>query len=184
MSTAIQLLTADDLWNMPDHGGHVELVRGELRAMSPAGYDHGALTLLLAARLFNHVHANRLGDVVATETGFIIARNPDTVRAPDIAFVSGDRIPASGRPVKFWEGAPDLAVETMSPGDTVLDVDEKVREWLEAGTRLVWVLNPRQQTVTVYRPDNTARILGIAEALVGEGVVPGFAIRVGELFAG
>lgn len=183
MSTATQLLTADDLWNMPDHGGHVELVRGELRTMSPAGYDHGAVTLLLAARLFNHIHANRLGDVLAAETGFVIARDPDTVRAPDIAFVRRDRIPAEGRPIKFWDGAPDLAVETMSPSDTVFELDEKVREWFEAGTRLVWVLNPRR-TVTVYRPDNTARILGLSDALDGEDVVPGFAIRVAELFAG
>lgn len=183
MSTATQLLTADDLWNMPDHGGHVELVRGELRTMSPAGYNHGAVTVLLTARLFNHIYANRLGDVLAAETGFIIARDPDTVRAPDIAFVRRDRIPASGRPIMFWDGAPDLAVETMSPSDTVFDLDEKVREWLEAGTRLVWVLNPRQQTVTVYRPDNTAQILGAADMLSGEGVIPGFAIAVADLFA-
>lgn len=184
MSTATQLLTADDLWNMPDHGGHAELVRGELRPLSPAGYNHGAVTVLLTARLFNHIHAHRLGDVLAAETGFIIARDPDTVRAPDIAFVRRQRIPPEGRPIKFWDGAPDLAVETMSPSDTVFELDEKVREWLETGTRLVWVVNPKQRTVTVYRPDNSAQILTTADTLSGEDVVPGFEIPIAELFTG
>jgi Uma2 family endonuclease len=84
--------------------------------------------------------------------------------------------------LKFWVGPPDLAVETMSPSDTVFEVDEKVQEWLTAGTRLVWVLNPRQKTVTVYRPDNTAQILGGGDTLDGADVVPGFTIAVAELF--
>lgn len=183
MSTATQLLTADDLWNMSDHGGHVELVKGELRPMSPAGFGHGSVSMNLSAPLHQFVRARKLGIVVAAETGFIIARDPDTVRAPDAAFVGTDRIPASGVPLKFWVGPPDLAIETMSPSDTVYDVDEKVREWLAAGTRLVWVLNPRQQTVTTYRPDNTARILGVGDTLDGGDVVPGFQIPVAELFA-
>jgi Uma2 family endonuclease len=183
MSTVTRLLTADDLWNMPDHGGHAELVKGELRPTSPARYGHGKITMRLANRLFNHVESNKLGDVVAAETGFIIGRDPDTVRAPDIAFVSCERTPNSGRQVKFWIGPPDLVVETMSPSDTVFDVDEKVQEWLAAGARLVWVVNPRQQIVTVYRPGNTAQILSVGSTLDGEDVVPGFRIAVSELFA-
>ncbi len=183
MSTVTQLLTADDLWNMPDHGGHVELIRGELRVLRSAEYDHGRITGRLAARLFNHVDANRLGDVLAAGTGFVIARDPDTVRAPDIAFVRRDRIPAEGRPIKFWDGAPDLAVETMSPSDTVFELDEKFREWLDAGTRLVWVVNPKQRTVTVYRPDHTARILSSGDTLTGADVIPGFTLAIAELFA-
>lgn len=183
MNTATQLLTADDLWNMPDHGGHFELVRGELRPMSPAGYSHGTVTLRLAARIFNHVDAKGLGDVTAAETGFIIGRDPDTVRAPDIAFLKKDRIPVTGRPAKFFVGPPDLAVETMSPGDTVYEVDQKVREWLAAGTQLVWIINPKQQTVTVHRPDNSAKVLSSGDPLDGEDVVPGFQIPVADLFA-
>ena len=183
MSTITQLLTADDLWNMPDHGGHHELVRGELRPLSPAGFGHGSVSMNLSAPLHQFVRARKLGIVVAAETGFIISRDPDTVRAPDAAFVRQERIPASGVPAKFWIGPPDLAVETMSPNDTVFEVDEKVREWLAAGTRLVWILNPRQQTVTVYLPDSTAKILAAGDVLSGADVVPGFVIAVAELFA-
>jgi Uma2 family endonuclease len=92
MSTATQLLTADDLWNMPDHGGHAELVRGELRAMLRAGFGRGCVSMNLSGPLHQFVHARKLGIVVAAETGFIITRNPDTVRAPDAAFVRQERI--------------------------------------------------------------------------------------------
>jgi Uma2 family endonuclease len=182
MSTGTQLLTAEDLWQMPDHGGHHELVRGELRPISPAGFDHGSVSMNLSGPLHQFVRSRKLGIVVTAETGFILARDPDTVRAPDAAFVRQDRIPESGRPSKFWIGPPDLAVETMSPDDTVFDVDEKVREWVAAGARLVWVINPRHQTVTIYRPDNTAKILGVTDTLDGMDVVPGFQIAVAELF--
>ena len=182
MSTATQLLTAEDLWNMPDHGGRVELVKGELRPMSPTGYDHGIITARLTARLVDYVDAHDLGGVTAAESGYIVIQNPDTVRAPDIGFVRKERIPKTGRPLKYWIGPPDLAVETMSHSDTVFDVDEKVREWLVAGTRLVWVLNPRQQTVSVFRPDNTARILTIDDTLDGEDVLAGFQLALAQLF--
>ncbi len=182
MQNATQLLTADDLWNMPDHGGHSELVRGELRPMSPAGFGQGSVTMNLSGPLHQFVRAGSLGIVVAAETGFVIARDPDTVRAPDVAFVRQEKIPPSGVPQKFWMGAPDLAVETMSPGDTVYEVDEKVQEWLAAGTKEVWVINPGQRTVTVYRPDNTATRLKSGDHLDGGDVIPGFQIPVAEIF--
>ncbi|MGE5192503.1 MAG: Uma2 family endonuclease [Deltaproteobacteria bacterium] len=183
MSTATRLLTADDLWKTPDHGGRCELVKGELRPMSPADSGHGAFSMNLAAPLHQFVRAKKLGIVMAAETGFIIERDPDTVRAPDAAFIRHDRVAAAGVSVKFWVGAPDLAVETMSPTDTVYEVDQKVQEWLAAGTRLVWVINPQQQTVTVYGPDHTATILGVADTLDGADVVPGFQISVAEIFS-
>lgn len=182
MSTVTQLYTAEDLWNMPDNGGHCELVRGELRPMAPANFDHGGVTMNLAIPLGHYIKLHTLGTIVAAETGFIIARKPDTVRAPDIGFVRKERIPPSGRPKKFFDGAPDLAVETLSPYDTMEEVEEKVHDWLAAGTRLVWVVNPRQRTVTVYRPDKTARILAADESLEGDDVVAGFSIDVAEIF--
>ena len=127
MSTATQLLTADDLWNLPDHGGRAELVQGELRAMSPAGFGHGSISMNLSGPLHQFVHARRLGIVVAAETGFMIARDSDTVRAPDAAFVRQERIPESETPTKFWVGPPDLAVETMSPSDIVFGSMKKSR---------------------------------------------------------
>lgn len=182
MGATTQLLTAEDLWNLPDRSGHCELVKGELREIAPAGFDHGSVTGRLTIRLGQHVLDNRLGEVLAAETGFVVARDPDLVRAPDIAFVSRDRIPKGSRPTSFWSGAPDLAVETMSPSDTVLDVDEKVQEWLVAGMRLVWVLNPRQCSVKIFRSNSSVQMLKGNEMLDGEDVVPGFRISVAEIF--
>ena len=182
MSIATQLLTADNLWNMPDHGGHAELVRGELRLMSPAGPDHGFVSMNLSAPLHQDVRRQKLGIVVAAETGFIISRDPDTVRAPDGAFIRKDRIPQAGIPQKFWVGAPDLAIETTSPNDTHREIGEKVQDWLTAGTRLVWVVSPLQKTVIVHRPDWIAQSLHVGDTLDGGNVVPGFQIQVAEIF--
>jgi Uma2 family endonuclease len=175
-------MTAAELARLPSNGLRHELVRGELRTMAPAGGEHGAIGLNLAGPLHAHVKANQLGVVLAAETGFQITSDPDTVRAPDIAFVGRDRIPATGIPKSYWPGAPDLAVEVVSPSDTVYEVDDKVLDWLEAGTRLIWVVNPKQRTVTVYRSLTDVTILREADHLDGEGVVPGFRIPVREIF--
>lgn len=183
MNTAAQLLTADDLWNMPDHGGHHELVRGELRPMSPAGYGHGRVTMRLAARLEMFVEEHSLGDVLGSETGFVISRNPDTVLAPDIAFVRQERVSASDEVMEFWPGTPDLAVETISRWDRIFEVDEKVEQWLGAGTKLVWVVDPKKKTIAVHRIGRDARILTTNDMLDGEDVVPGFHIPVSVVFS-
>jgi Uma2 family endonuclease len=183
MSTATQLLTADDLWNMPDHGGHRELVKGELRDMAPAGFEHGAVGINLATALASFGRAYDLGVVVAAETGFVLSRDPDTVRAPDLGFVKKSRIPADGPMVKYWPGAPDLAVEVISPWDKNYEVDEKVEDFLTAGTSLVWVVNPRRKCITVYRPGAKEQILTVADTLDGFDVVPGFRCPVKDIFA-
>ncbi|HEX2972346.1 MAG TPA: Uma2 family endonuclease, partial [Tepidisphaeraceae bacterium] len=120
MTTAQRLMTAEDLWNLPDHGGHRELVRGELREMAPAGSQHGAVIINLAAPLAQFVKANHLGIVFAAETGFIIARQPDTVRGPDIAFVAKERIPASGLPRNFFP-ARSISKWNWNPNSRVLN---------------------------------------------------------------
>lgn len=183
MSTATQLLTADDLWNMPDHGGHRELVKGELRDMSPTGFGHGAIANNLTVALGSFVREHDLGIVVAAETGFILTRDPDTVRAPDLAFVKKSRIPVGDLTVKYWAGAPDLAAEVISPWDKNFEVDEKVEDWLAAGTLLVWIVNPRRKRVTVYRPGVAEQILTEADTLDGLDVVPGFRCPVKDIFA-
>jgi Putative restriction endonuclease len=119
MEQMTKLVTADDLWNMPDHGGRNELVNGELRPMSPAGGEHGAVIMYIAVPMANHAEEHDQGIVLASETGFILRRSPDTVRAADAAFVRKDRIPAGGIPVQFIPFAPNLAVEVMSPWDTM-----------------------------------------------------------------
>lgn len=182
LSTAIQLITADQFLHWPKDGLRHELVKGEVRTMPPCGGEHGAVEMNLAASLAQHVRSNRLGVVFGGETGFLLARDPDTVRAPDIAFVRQERVPATGIPRTFWPGPPDLAVEVMSPGDTVFEVEEKVHEWLAAGTAMVWVVNPRRRTVTIYRSPTSATILTANDILDGQDVVPGFNCRVTEVF--
>jgi Uma2 family endonuclease len=182
VSTATRVMTAAELEQLPGNGMRHELVRGELRTMPPAGGEHGAVVVNLTGPLSLHVRRNQLGVVLGAETGFLIATNPDTVRAPDIGFVRRERIPASGIPRSFWPGPPDLAVEIVSPGDTVYEVDDKVLDWLEAGTSVVWVVNPRRRTVIVHRSLTDIQFLTEKDELDGDPVVAGFRCRVREIF--
>jgi len=182
-TTETRLVTADELLMMPDDGFRYELVKGELRQMSPAGHDHGRIVMELAVPLGQYVKSKKLGKIYAAETGFLIQTDPDTVRALDIAFLRQERVAEVGRSKGYWVGAPDLAVEVISPSDTVGEVEEKVEEWLEAGTRLVWVVSPKLQTVTVYRSLNDIATLTEKDTLEGGEVVPGFQIPVAEIFA-
>jgi len=182
MSTTVQLVTADELLAMPRDGFRYELVKGELRKMSPAGFEHGTIVINVSLLLAQHVKANNLGRCAGAETGFKIASDPDTVRAPDLSFISRERIPESGLPKKFWQGPPDLAVEVVSPGDTLKEVKEKVEEWLAAGTKAVWVVNPKRRSVSVYRSMTDVTRLAEGDVLDGGEVVPGFRCTVGEIF--
>src|SRR5436305_8558397 len=173
MSTTLQQVTADELFTMPKDGFRYELVKGELRKMSPAGSEHGAIIVKITIRLGQHVESNGLGVCFGAETGFKIASDPDTVRAPDVAFVRRERVPESGIPKQFWHGAPDLAVGVRSPGDTLDEVEEKVEDWLSAGTRAVWLVSPRRRSVTVCRSMTEVTRPSEAEHLYGGDVVPG-----------
>jgi Uma2 family endonuclease len=182
MSTTEQLMTVDELLRMPDDGFRYELVKGELRKMAPAGHEHGRVAVRFTWRLAQHVETNNLGIVYAAETGFTLATNPDTVRAPDVAFVSRERLAEVKRASGFWPGAPDLAVEAGSPGDTYSEVEEKAIDWLAAGARMVLALNPRKRTVTVYRSLNDIVILGDDAVHDLDDVVPEFKIAVKDIF--
>jgi len=181
--TTIQTITADVLLHMPADGFRYELVKGDLVKMAPAGREHGVLAMRIGWRLAQHVEANDLGEVLAAETGFKIASDPDTVRAPDAAFVRRERVAESEEGRGFWPGAPDLAVEVVSPGDTYTEVEDKVLDWLDAGTLMVVVVNPRQRTVTIYRSRTDIVILTQDDILDGKDVVPGWSLPIRELFA-
>lgn len=182
MTTSIRLVTAEELLRMPDDGFRYELVRGELRKMAPASHEHGMVGMRFGWRLAQYVETNNLGVVDGAETGFRIASDPDTVRAPDVSFIRRDRIEAVGKVEGYWPGAPDLVVEVISPGDTYTEVEEKVFDWLEAGTRMVIVMNPRKRTVTVYRSLTDIVVLTENDTLDGGDVVPGWSVKVRDLF--
>jgi len=175
-------VTAEDFYNLPDHGGHNELVKGEIVPTSPAGTQHGKIAMRIGCYIGNHVEEHSLGEVYAAETGFTIEEDPDTVRAPDAAFVARDRIPPEGEPAGFWKIAPDLVVEVVSPFDQIGDVQAKITEYLRAGVRLVWLVEPQTRTVTVYKSLDDARILLREDTLDGGDVLPGFTLPLAKLF--
>ncbi len=183
MVAKTQLVTAEELLDMPDDGFKYELVRGELRKMAPAGFIHGTVSGNIFGSLHNHVRVNGLGQVTAAETGFLLARDPDTVRAPDAAFVRRERVEAAGIVDGYFPGPPDLAVEVISPNDRYTEVYEKVDEWLEAGASMVVVVNPRNRTATVRVAGMNPVILGEGDTLEGGDIVPGWRMAVADIFA-
>jgi Uma2 family endonuclease len=173
------LLTADELQHVYIPDKQVELVKGVLVVRELPGLRHARVAMDLALRLGVHVRAAALGRVYA-EAGFKLASDPDTVRGPDVAFISRDRIP-DPEPTGFADFAPDLVVEVVSPGDRAGEVLAKVADWLSAGTRLVWVIDPARRVTRVYRQDGTEQILTAGESLDGEDVVPGFSCPLREI---
>lgn len=174
-------MTAEDLERLSLPEKRTELVRGVLVVREPAGARHGALAARIAYRIMAQVEPARLGRVYAAETGFILSSDPDTVRAPDVAFISSERLP----PVEhagFSTVVPDLAVEVVSPDDRPGDLHAKVADWLNAGTRLIWVIDPGRRTARVHRDDGTESILGPSDQLEGESVLPGFRCALSGLW--
>jgi Uma2 family endonuclease len=174
VATAEQLLQAAGL-------GRSELVRGELVMMSPAGFEHGRIALVIGRLMGNFVSKHAMGVVVGAETGFQIAHDPDTVRAPDVAFVRSDRVPSTGL-LGFFQGPPDLAVEVLSPGDRASEVTTKVHDWLDSGCRSVWVADPQTRIVTVYRSHNEIAVFAAPDTVAAGDVLPGFSIAVRRIF--
>jgi Uma2 family endonuclease len=178
----LHLVTADELLRMPDSGVRRELVRGEVREMSPSGSRHSRIGAKILARLEVYVEAGGLGAVHNSDGGFRLFSDPDTVRSPDIGFVSRERADAVGDIEGFWPGAPDLAIEVISPSDSYGEVDEKVAEYLEAGCRMVVVVNPRRRTAAVYRSRSDIALLTENDSLDGGDVVPGWTLPLREVF--
>ena len=182
MATRAGVMTAEELLDMPDDGYQYELVRGELRKMAPAGARHSNIGMTVGVSLGNHVMANNLGTVFGADGGFQLERNPDTVRAPDVAFVRRERTEEVGLVDSYWPGPPDLAVEVISPNDRYTEVAEKVEEWLKAGTRMVVVVDPRRKVATVHRPGREPVTLAEGAVLDGDDVVAGWRMAVEDIF--
>ena len=174
-------MTIEEFERLPDEAARLELVRGHVVREPPAGFEHGAIGVQIATLLYTFVRQHGLGKIVAGEPGFVFFDEPPTVRAPDVAFVARDRLPADPR--GFARLAPDLAVEIVSPSNTVSEIQDKVFDYLDAGTRLVWVVEPRGRTVTVYRSREEIRILTSEQEIEGGEVLPGLRVEVSQFFA-
>jgi Uma2 family endonuclease len=170
-------LTSEELALHPIPNKRTELVRGRLVVREPAKWRHGTVAARILVAIGIYLDSNPIGTVAIAETGFTLARRPDTVRAPDVAFVRTERVPTE-EVVGFEEVAPDLVVEVLSPGDRTRMVHAKVADWLRAGTQLVWVVDPRRQVVDVYRADGSTERLDVEGSLDGEDVLPGFRLAV------
>ncbi len=178
-----QRVTAEDLFRRNVRDERTELVAGELLRMSPAGAEHGVIAMRIGAWLLMFVEQHQLGLVCAAETGFLVGRDPDTVRAPDAAFISRERLGEGRPPKKFWPLAPDLAVEVISPSESAEQVQERLRDWFAAGVRAVWMLYPGTASVHAYRSPSEVRIFQRGEELTGgDDLLPGFSCAVSDLF--
>jgi Uma2 family endonuclease len=181
MRNQARTITSEEFAKIPDDDYRYELVEGRVVRVSPPGSLHAAVTVQFAILLAQHVRKHNLGTVLS-EGGFRLATNPDTVRGPDLSFVRRERIPSAGLPEGFWSGAPDLAVEICSPGDSRPEILAKVNDYLTCGARLVWVVDPRNKSVTAYRRVLEPITSGVDDTLDGGDVVPGFRCAVREIF--
>lgn len=174
-------MTAEDFF-WTEEPGRLDLIRGELVQQPYGGGLFGSASATVAYHVWNHDPDHQLGRGFAGGTGFILAENPDTVLTPEVAFVTKWRLPPKEERIGFVAIAPDLAVEVISPLDRDTRMTEKVLAYLEAGTRLVWVVEPVSRSITVYNPDRTARILLPDDYVQGGDVLPGFYLQVSEIF--
>jgi Uma2 family endonuclease len=177
------LMTVEEFSRLPDDNLRWELVRGEVIEMTPSAAESGRIGARIAMRVDAYAEARELGITYVPEAGFLLARDPDTVRVPDVAFVTKQRAGLHPPVEGCFPGAPDLAVEVVSPTDAMTDVLEKVEEYLAAGTQIVWVVVPPRQEVYVYRPTGGVEVVGADGKLIGDPVLPGLSIAVAEIFA-
>ena len=179
--TAPDLITADELLRIQPPDKRTELVRGRMIVREPPGFRHGDIAVNLTVVISQFVRARNLGRVLS-ESGYVLFTNPDTVRGPDVSFVREERVP-DPLPLGFARFAPDLAVEVLSPDDRPGDVLQKVADYLRAGTRLVWVIDPDRRQARVHRADGTIAIVTENDVLDGEDVLPDFTCSLHEVLS-
>jgi Uma2 family endonuclease len=185
MGTVSKLMTAEEFEVLPGDGDgkRYELIDGKLREMPPTVNWHGEVEINLGTLLNVHVRAHRLGRVSCGEVLYILRRNPDRVRAADIAFIRQERVPPFEARQHIMEVVPDLVVEILSKNDTVEEISARIDDWLVAGVQMLWIVDPFRRTVTIYQPGRDPALLGEHGVLEGDPVVPGFRCPVAEIFA-
>jgi Uma2 family endonuclease len=172
-------MTAEELIRLPSGQYRYELVKGELLTMFPSGAERGAVIMNLAVPLGVHVKSNKLGIIFGAETGFTLERDPDTVLAPDIAFIRKERVGTLAK--GYWDGAPDLVVEVISPKESKKKIETKTAQWLQFGALAVWLVNPQTRTVEVRSAAGEKKVLHKEDVLTDQ-LVPGFSLPVAEIF--
>lgn len=183
MSTEARLATVEDVAALPDDGQRYDLIKGKIIRMSPAQGRHGEIASKINWLVGNVVWPERLGRVYTAEAGFILAREPDALLCPDIAYVSAERLPPASAREQFMELPPDLAVEVLSPSETARTSREKVDTYLDGGVEMVWVVDPVRRSVAVYRASGESELLSEDDTLDGGDVLPGFSVPVADIFA-
>ncbi len=181
-TAGVRPMTADELFKLPKDEARGELIQGVFYPAMPTGGRHGEIEALLAWRLLNVVQPSGRGRVMTGDPGIVLERGPDTVRAPDVAYFSAERLPPETDITRFLDAVPDLAVEIVSPSNRPSEIREKAEMWTSFGARLVWVVWPETMTVDVYRPEESVVTLGAEDTLTGEDVLPEFSCPVREIF--
>ena len=180
--TDTKRLTADDLLRLYSEGVRGELIRGELCQTMPVGHEHGKIVVNLTVLLGTYVKAQKLGELTASDAGVWLERDPDTVREPDIAYFSAEKMPPGVRVTGYAEVVPDLVVEVASPSDSLREINDKALMWLSYGVSLVWVVNPDSRSIDVYRTGHATSTLLESDTLDGLDALPGFACPVSDVF--
>lgn len=181
-TTSTALMTAEELMQLPDDGFRYELVNGELEKMPPPGHPHGRIAFRLGLYVGQFILDQELGEAFATDTGFKLTSNPDTVLASDFAFVTPERFREGKDTEGYWPGPPELAVEVLSPSDRAGKVNKKISQWFSFGTRQVWIADPKHGTVTVYRSPSDTTLFSGSDFLEAPDLLPGFQISLEKIF--
>ena len=180
--TKTKLLTADDLLRLYGQGVRGELIRGELHETMSTGINHGRTVTKTVIQLGSFIEPRQLGTVVASDTGTWLERDPDTVREPDIAYISAEKMPLDADIPGYSEVVPDLVIEVTSPNDSQREIREKAQMWLDFGVSLVWVAHPESKTVDMYFPDGSVITLTENDNLDGGDALPGFSCPIRDIF--
>ncbi len=183
MATAkSKLLTAEDLLRLSGQGVKGELIRGVLCETVSVGKVHGRIAMTFGSALVTHVKPRRLGTVIGSDAGVLVQRNPDTVREPDIAYISAERLPLDDQSDGYLEVAPEIVVEIVSPSDRNQEVNDKTLMWLAHGVLMVVEVYPAERAVMVHRPGAAAVTLAGDDVLDGGDVLPGFSLPLRDIF--
>ena len=181
-ATQAKPLTAGDLLRLHSEGVRGELIRGALCKAMPTGHEHGRIVVNLVVEMKNFVKPRKLGTLTASDSGVWLERDPDTVRAPDIAFFSAEKMPFATRVSGYSEVVPDLVVEAASPGDSFREINDKALMWLGFGVRVALFVRPDTRSVDVHRPGRPVLVLGENDTLDDIDVLPGFTCAVKDIF--